>query len=190
MEYRNQSEIEKSKISAERRLVSLNHVRQNNIVVTKLENRLRETVFDQEYRQAALAIHEILRRNAEEQKNLTRSDRQFRLLNSERLNSTYSEFQTAVPFIGDRGSGKTSVMYSVLRRLDNYNEVPPEDESENAFSLGEENRDVRFVTLDMIDVNVLKRTEDLLEIILSRLLALLEDLDDREGMTCGNFTVS
>lgn len=179
MEYRNQSEIEKCKISAERRLVSLNHVRQNNIVVTKLENRLRETVFDQEYRQAALAIHEILRRNVEEQKNLTRSERQFQLLNSERLNSTYSEFQTAVPFIGDRGSGKTSVMYSVLRRLDNYNEVPPEDESENAFSLGEENRDVRFVTLDMIDVNVLKRTEDLLEIILSRLLALLEDLDDR-----------
>ena len=179
MEYRNRVENQESKAHTGRRLVSLNHVRQNNIVVTKLENPQQETVFEQEYRQAALVIREILQRNTEKQTDESLSRGEPRRLNARRLNSTYSEFQTAVPFIGDRGSGKTSMMYSILRRLDNYNDGSREEKQESSFWLGEENRDVCFVTLDMIDANVLKRTEDLLGIILSRLLALLEDLDSR-----------
>ena len=183
MEYRNGTERQADKVAAGRRLVSLDHVRQNNIVVTKLESQLKETVFEQEYRQAALVIRNILRRNAEEEKKQSYSRGDLPWQNPERLDSTYSEFQTAVPFIGDRGSGKSSMMYSVLRRLDNYNHcaednAPTEERQKRAFWLGEENSTVRFVTLDMIDANVLKRTEDLLEIILSRLLALLEDLDN------------
>lgn len=183
MEYRNGTERQTDKEATGRRLVSLDHVRQNNIVVTKLERQLKETVFEQEYRQAARVIRDILRRNAEEQKKLSFSGGPFSQQHPNRLDATYSEFQTAVPFIGDRGSGKSSMMYSVLRRLDNYNHCAEDDEpterkTQRAFWLGEENDTVRFVALDMIDANVMKRTEDLVEIILSRLLALLEELDN------------
>lgn len=179
MEHQSRVGSQGDKAHAGRRLVNLNHVRQNNIVVTKLESPLQETVFEQEYRQAARVICQILRRKTTtEQERQPFSGCEPGLSNENRLNLTYSEFQTAVPFIGERGSGKTSVMYSVLRRLDNYNAKSIEVKNNSAFWLGEENKGVRFVTLDMIDANVLKRTEDFLGIILSRLLALLEDLDN------------
>ena len=89
-----QSKMEKD---SSRRIVDLDQVCQNNIVVEELEPDNR-SVFQQEYVQAANIIDSILRLNKEKK---------------EKKNGALhvkAEYQTVVPFIGDRGTGKTSAM--------------------------------------------------------------------------------
>lgn len=143
-----------------RRTVKLEDVRQNNIVLANLEKPLRESVFIKEYRRAAEIIREIIANSREISK-------------IEKYNLT--ELQTAVPFIGDRGTGKSSIMCSVLETLQSYKG----GNREAAFYLGDENQNTRFVTFDMIDATPLKAGEDIMEIILSRMLSYLEKVSDR-----------
>lgn len=156
------------------RTVNLDNVRQNNIVGVDLREKLSETIFEQEYKEAARSIRSIISHNVKwAAKRKLESDGKKGGFESA-MNRT--EFQTAVPFIGDRGTGKTSMMYSVLLRLSRYdgsNEAAP-------FDLGEEHDSARFITLDMIDANSMKRTEDVLEIILSRIFAYLESIGGDE----------
>lgn len=150
------------------RTVNLDNVKQNNIVVIDLSKELTETVFENEYQKTAQIIKNILshKMNANYLRNRDGKGKKC----FEDLHATRTELQTVVPFIGDRGSGKTSMMYSVLKRLDTYGD----SDEIAAFNLGKENDGVHFISLDMIDANALKRTEDVLEIILSRMLSYLE----------------
>ena len=169
-------------------VVDLDHVRKNNIVFVDLSMPLTENVFSLEYEKAARVITRILDENEEEvaQENYrcreckTRASRscescKFRSYTGCRegnYGKHRSEYQTAVPFIGDRGTGKTSVMLSVLNRLQNYS-----GRIENApFNLGKKHDSVKFITFDMIDANTLSRNDDVMEIILARMLSYLDEL--------------
>lgn len=160
------------------RTLSLDNVRKNSVVVADLNKRDEDSVFNQEYKKASKAIRRIIAEN----KNKAAEDRSCcaacrnrncsSCKNRDRRRYNLTEFQTAVPFIGDRGSGKTSIMCSVLEYLRSYHG----DTEDAAFRLGSENQSVRFITFDMIDANTLKCTEDIMEIILSRMLSYLEEL--------------
>ena len=172
----------------ERLVVDLDHVRQNNIVFVDLSKQLTENVFALEYKKAAHVITGILDENNEgvaqdsyhcrECKTRASSSceackfRSYAGCRGETYGKHRSEYQTAVPFIGDRGTGKSSVMLSVLRRLQNYN-----GQIEGAaFNLGKNHDSVKFITFDMIDANTLRRSDDVMEIILARMLSFLDEL--------------
>lgn len=169
------------------RTVSLDNVWQNNIVYVDLSKKLEESIFEQQYRKTARIISRIIEKGsfALEEWNSACRNCKNRTCHSCRYRDRSScdeggrpwqsltEFQTAVPFIGDRGTGKTSVMYSILERLKDYGMT---DAADAGFKLDPGYDEVRFVTFDMIDANVLRNTEDVMEIILSRMLTYLEEL--------------
>jgi len=162
----------------DRRTVNLDNLRKNSIVIVDLDKPLSESVFAQEYQNAAQVIRNIIAYNAavpkmpecEEAPNLKWSGAQV----------NRSGFHTAVPFIGERGTGKTSIMCSILQYLAKFKGI-----SSKTFDLGEENRNTRFIALDMIDANTLKSSEDVLLIVLSRLLSYIEAAG--EGGNCDDF---
>lgn len=156
----------------EHRTVKLDKVRQNNIVLVDLSEHQSDSVFRQEYTRASKIIRKLIAesdRLSEKNQNDSTRDRKHHTFN-------FAEYQSAVPFIGDRGTGKTSVMCSILERLGSYGQSC--HDSTAAFYLGPENAAARFITFDMIDANTLKNTEDVMEIILSRMLSYLEDIQD------------
>ncbi len=153
------------------RTVDLENVKKNSIVVVDLSKELPETVFAREYKQAAKIISEIIAyNNNNESEDRTASTEGIAERTSPNVNR--SGFHTAVPFIGDRGTGKTSMMCSVLQ----YLKKSKHGLQPAAFPLKSGN--ASFITLDMIDANTLKNTEDLLEIILSRMFAYLEKFNE------------
>lgn len=157
---------------SEHRTIKLDNVRQNNIVLVDLSEKLSESVFEQEYKKAAKIIQNIIA-----QSNSKRSQKESFYNphgNSQQHKLNLTEFQTAVPFIGDRGTGKTSIMCSVLERLKYYKG----GKSSAAFYLDSHNDNTHFIAFDMIDANTLKGTEDVMEIILSRMLNYLEEIPE------------
>lgn len=169
-----------------KRIVKLENVRQNNIVITDLGEKLKETVFSQEFQKAIQIIEGVLEKN----RSTVRKDdypcqecksrdcracrnRNYTACQDKRKPKHPTEFQTAIPFIGDRGTGKTSVMYSVLMWLKKYCGQNPDA----AFNLNEKFDSTRFITFDLIDANTLKSTEDVMEIILSKMMTYLEEFE-------------
>lgn len=169
-----------------KRIVKLDNVRKNSIVITDLGEKLKETVFSQEFKKATQIIEGVL----EENRSTVRKDdypcrecksrdcracrnRNHTACQDKRKPKHPTEFRTAIPFIGDRGTGKTSVMYSVLMWLKKYCGQNPDA----AFNLNEKFDSTRFITLDMIDANTLKSTEDVMEIILSKMMTYLEEFE-------------
>ena len=149
-------------------VVNLDKVCQNNIVYIDLSQEQEDSIFSRQYKKAAKIISGILRKGREA---LDSSGNGPMAMDREPQNHLTS-FHTAVPFIGDRGTGKTSVMYSIMERLRNYNGY-----RENAaFYLGREFNDTKFIVFDLIDVAMMKTTDDVMEIILAQMLTYLEDL--------------
>lgn len=167
--------------------IRLDDVRQNSIVITDLKSDLTNTVFEQQFRMAAKIIREIIDESgsyAAEQnaycRHCKRTDckscrhRDERGCGDDRIQAfNRSEYHTAVPFIGERGTGKTSAMCSVLEYLRCYR---GEQGDKPVFDLEEAHKRVRFITFDMIDANTLTSAEDVMEIILSRMLSYLDEL--------------
>lgn len=169
-----------------KRIIKLDNVRQNNIVFTDLGEKLEESVFSQEFQKAIQNIEGILKENRhiapkddypcrECKSRDCRScrNRNYTACQDKRQAKHPTEYQTAIPFIGDRGTGKTSVMYSVLMWLKKYCGYNPDA----AFNLNEKYDSSRFITFDLIDANTLKSSEDVMEIILSRMMTYLEEFE-------------
>ena len=144
----------------EDRTVDLEHVRQNSIVLLDLDRPLSETIFQQEYQMASHLIDEIIQRNRD--RNAVSRDQ------STMQSYGYTDLQTAIPFIGDRGTGKTSMMLSVWNWLKRYTSSA----HKKPFEL---TGNPKFICLEMIDAGKLQGSEDILEIILSRLLSYLQE---------------
>lgn len=171
--------------------INLDDVRKNQIVLTDLKEDLSESVFEQQFRLAAESIQKIISENESYSRYQSTSCRHCKKTNCascrhrdergcaddspQRFNR--SEWHTAVPFIGERGTGKTSAMTSVLEYLRCYLGNPM---NAAAFSLGTENEKTRFITFDVIDANALTSAEDVMETILSQMLAYLDDLPGDE----------
>lgn len=160
--------------SFENRTVDLDRVRQNSIVLLDLNQPLSETIFQQEYQTAIRLIEGIIQRNTS-----IKSEKADRLDTQSRIRSYgYSDMQTAIPFIGDRGTGKTSMMLSVWNFLKQHSDFHQKDQFKDTKFI----KDTNFICLDMIDAGKLQSSEDILEIILSRLLSYLqENNQDRSG---------
>ena len=165
-----------------RRTVKLDDVRQNNIVWTNLNESLVGSVFEQHFKKAVQTVGDIIDETKKheskswqppcgESKNRDCRSCRHRDFYDCKESSTppvnWTKFHTAVPFIGERGTGKTSVMFSVLEYLKRYR-----GESVTGLDFFE---DVRFITFDMIDAAMLTSAEDVMEIILSRMLSYLEE---------------
>lgn len=169
-----------------KRIVKLDNVRKNSIVFTDLGEKLKETVFSQEFQKAIQNIEGILEENrsvVQKDNYLCREcksrdcrscrNRNYTACQDKKKPKHPTEYQTAIPFIGDRGTGKTSVMYSVLTWLKKYCGYDPDA----AFNLNEKYDSTRFITFDLIDANTLKSSEDVMEIILSRMMTYLEEFE-------------
>lgn len=77
-----------------------------------------------------------------------------------------------IAFTGDRGMGKTSAMISFQWALKDFN--PERNEISEIFSYSSEQAEFvkrsRYITLPCVDVNALKENDDIIEIILARML--------------------
>lgn len=116
----------------------------------------------QEYKQASAALHQILQSN---------SDRGTKRTNcSTKTHSTAkeSELFNLIPFIGERGTGKTSAMLSFATMLGDY--APSNPDYKEFFHPYGELCNCNFVVLQHIDASLLKRHEDIMTIILSRMV--------------------
>ena len=124
---------------SKRRIIRLDDVQQNNIVLVDLSQSLPESIFAQEYKKASTIIRNIISESDAKSKKLG-CRHQFKNAgahadNADSYSYYFTDFQAAVPFIGERGTGKTSVMCSVLERLRWYR-----GNNRNAvFDLGHEN---------------------------------------------------
>lgn len=151
-------------VADSKRIVNLERVCQNNIVVEDIKSN-ESSVFRQEYMQAASVIDGILQFNKEHEVQET--------------NRIKAEYQTAVPFIGERGTGKTSAMCSVLHML--------KTDPEAFLNCSKEKGKVGFICMDMIDINSMKPNENLMEIILAQMLICMQEqekkLNCQEGYT-------
>ena len=168
---------------AKHRIVQLDNVRKNSIVAVDLSQSITGSVFAPEYEKASRVIRRIILENTDY---LKRNDTSCKICrnrncstckNKDRHRYNLKEFHTAVPFIGDRGTGKSSIMCSVLEYLNNYRG----DRISDAINLDVPNQCPRFITFDMIDANTLNSTEDIMEIILSRMLTYLEELPNSDN---------
>lgn len=158
------------------RVVGLNNVVQNNIVLLDLTKPQEESLFRPEYANAVKAIERILEQNRGNRHSLGFGASCPYADITRRTGSdwdNYTEYHTAIPFIGDRGTGKTSVMCTIHRWLSS-------EEKNNAKNaevmLSEKFSDVHFIAFDFIDASVLKQTEDVLEVILARMLDYLSEI--------------
>ena len=79
------------------------------------------------------------------------------------------EVNNLVPFMGSRGSGKSSIMESFLQYLKKYN--ARQNQHHKEFDLGNK----RFITLETIDAGHLSNKEDIFGVVLARLLAYYND---------------
>lgn len=171
-------------------VVNLDYVSQNNIVYIDLGTEQKDSIFTQQYQKAAKVISDIIRKGNEALEDSVycracvhkecaaciHREEQFACREQGSKNNLTS-FHTAVPFIGDRGTGKTSVMKSVMERLRNYNGYT----EHAAFNLGLEFNDTKFVVFEMIDAAIMKTTDDVMEIMLARMLTYLEDFATDNG---------
>lgn len=145
------------------RKAKMNLVCQSGIIEEDFTNLGLYSFFDPEYRQAALAIKRIID-NKEDRKS-----------SEKRPN-----YETVIPFIGDRGTGKTSAMVSVLKALHEtpsqffeYCEVPIEE--------------IHFVCFDMIDVETMRCNENIISLILSHMLSYLKLLESDKKFGAGSY---
>lgn len=110
--------------------------------------------FKEEYKQAFQVVQSII------EQNLKRKDR--------RLTERY-QIHNIVPFIGKRGSGKTSAMMSFSGMLERYFEERQREQKFCFRGLEGEEIDAKFICLDCIDGSLLEKGEDIFKLILAQM---------------------
>lgn len=151
--------------SGVQRIVKLEKLYQDGLVIEEPKE-LERSLMLPEYRRAAVMVSEIVQR-------------------SEPLKNSHdgTAVNNIISFVGDRGTGKTSVMRSFKEFLKNT-------KSKRDVSLfqGEEKWDLPeetcFVTLRYIDASILKSSEDIMVIILARMFRYVRNLLENPS-SCG-----
>lgn len=82
-----------------------------------------------------------------------------------------TQVQNILPFIGKRGTGKTSAMLSFRKALENYHRIPKNRNEEPFFTfrIDQEKTEVLFTCLESIDGSLLEQDEDIFKIILAQM---------------------
>ncbi len=137
------------------------------------------SLFFETYKKAAKIIQEICQTRQtiwKKTKEYTKED-----VSSIVEENTY----TIVPFLGNRGTGKTSAMLSfAVSFLKNYDcmQVYQENKIKEIYEkLNVKGLKARFHVLDMIDATILEAPEEIIEIVLVRMLDQLREIEEREA---------
>lgn len=107
---------------------------------------------------------------------------------SKKATGKREEIFNVIPFLGARGTGKTSTMLSFANMLAEFD---PDDRKYDAFLLDQDERSRRrhegtkFIVLQYIDVGVLKSKEDIMAIILARMLKYVQKKLDSQPLGFG-----
>lgn len=107
---------------------------------------------------------------------------------SKKATGKREEIFNVIPFLGARGTGKTSTMLSFANMLAEFD---PDDRKYDAFLLERDERsrrrheDTKFIVLQYIDVGVLKSKEDIMAIILARMLKYVQKKLDSQPLGIG-----
>ena len=136
----------------------------NDGLVLEDISRSADSAFQVEYYQASERIQTILKRNQMRH----HYDGRHNQCGCSPQESDAEPLFNTIPFIGPRGSGKTSAMLSFQKMLTGYS-----DNCNEYSNLVFSKQRVSFLSLQYIDVSTLKSTEDVLSIILARMLQLL-----------------
>lgn len=125
-----------------------------------------DSLFSSVYRQAAEITREIIEKNEEYHSNPRRKGNEYR--NNEQIYNVIS-------FVGERGSGKTSCMLSFAEYLKDYHRISDTAGARDYF-IG---RDTAFIGIDSIDAGLLENKEDIVEVVLAKLLSQFQKKDDK-----------
>lgn len=109
----------------------------------------KSSYFKDQYQQAFQAVQDIIDQN-------TIGSRE----------KSYAKKQNIIPFIGKRGSGKTSAMISFTGYLNEYTEIKRRPYE---FQKNGEKANVEFLCLDSIDGSLLEEGEDIFKLILAQM---------------------
>lgn len=118
--------------------------------------------FQDEYDQTFLVVQRIIDRNMESREQYDKN----------------CKIHNIVPFIGKRGSGKTSVMMSFSGILNRYYEERIQEKQYYVFKSPEgKEQKVRFTCIDSIDGSLLEKGEDVFKVILAQMYGKFLDID-------------
>lgn len=145
------------------RKAKMNLVCRSGIVEEDFSELKLDSLFYSEYRQAALAIKRIINNKKDV-----------------KISGKRPNYETVIPFIGDRGTGKTSAMVSVLKALE---ETPNQFFEYCEVSIEE----TYFVCFDMIDVETMRCNENIISLILSHMLNYLKSLEIDKQFGAGGY---
>lgn len=132
-----------------------------------------ESLFKDVYLRAFERTNEIIRQNEE-------------LLDNIRLGHTskkYREIYNIIPFIGGRGTGKTSAMLSFMEAIKDYFRLYNKL-GKSIFYTFNDNENILFTCLDCIDGSLLEKDENIFKVVLIQMYKKLQELD-REGLNKG-----
>ncbi len=140
------------------RIINEENLKEEGIIVEDIVRKVDykdDNIFcEEEYEKAIGLIHEIM-------------------INSEIANRKEQGFiphvNNIISFIGERGTGKTSAMMSLWYALNKYKWNDLKKNIKN-IETNDETNENKFVLLQYIDIGTLKKKEDIIEIILSRML--------------------
>lgn len=128
----------------------------NGPVVETYRNR-ETSIYKDVYINAAKLVEEIVDNNRNSQISIK--------------NGFEYEGSNVISFIGRRGVGKTSAMFSFSNILDEYTRTDAYAEVKNFFENRELMKNVSFYTLDYIDASVMEESEDIFILVLANMFS-------------------
>lgn len=142
--------------------------------VIKLERLLSNGVVHEEYQEFENSIFSLLYSRAARQIEKIVSNNKLWVENGKSQKNTDFERSNVISFVGKRGTGKTSAMLSFKDQLEEHTKV-------NKYSVGniklfeEKSMDnVKFYTLDCIDVSVLEESENVFILVLANMFSKIQ----------------
>lgn len=148
-----------------------------------------ESIFKDVYNKASLMICEIINKNEMIEK---------RKWDSIKERNGLSNICNVIALMGERGSGKSSALASYQRFLTNFSLKDKNDyehlsgNNKKLVDMGVEKR-ISFITLDIMDTTLLDSKENIIEIILARMLEKLEEQERKirsHDMKLGKYDIS
>lgn len=131
------------------------------------------SVFSEEYSKASFAVREIVERNHQLNEDYKKSGTEYR---------NRQQICNVLAFVGRRGSGKTSAMLSYLEYLKDYYKLISRAEIDEYRVTDKDDEKVMFTGLEYIDAALLEQDEDLLELVLVKMLKKFMELDQEAAL--------
>lgn len=144
-------------------------------VKVESESEWEESYFYDEYNQAFQITQRIINDNLDKELGENSNKKQNKDSNK---NSKYNKIHNIIPFVGKRGTGKTSVMMSFSAMLENYNSNTRQDNQLYVFKdITEAKQKVKFYCTDCIDGSLLEKGEDIFKLILAQIYGMFIQMD-------------